>query len=131
MRILSLAIILLMGMSMSSNVQEKRVAPAKIKPILNNGSLIEVQYEPNSSGYSAFIVSKKASDDTVTWKTQIYSKVFDKNMETDVQEIYLRSLLLEKNRIIAVDEHQQKYEVDFGSGKLLKPLLAVVYSKDN
>ena len=42
------------------------------------------------------------------------------NLETDVQDIHLKKLSLEESSVIALDEMGRRYEVDMGSGNVLK-----------
>lgn len=114
-------VILTMIMIMSPIVQADRISPAQIKPITKNGTVYKDQFEATSTGFALFILAKKISNDSIIWKTKIYSKEFNKELETDVQEIYLSSLVLKKDKLIAVDETGKTYEISRLNGELLKP----------
>ena len=113
---------------MGSDVHAKRSAPAEIKPISKGGVVYDIHVEPGSNGYLFFIAATKGPGGTSVWKTKIFSKKFDKDLETDVQEMLLKSLEYIGSEIVAVDEHGQTYKLSPGSGELLSPKAAVIYS---
>lgn len=108
---------------MSLNVRADRNPPAKIPPIVFEKHIFSQKFEKDEVGFRVYILSSDLKSQKVEWKTEIYHGTFDQGLETDVQEVYLASLKLQKKKLQleAVDESGKKYLLDSVKGKLLEP----------
>lgn len=115
-----------------SVVLAKRSAPAVVAPISKSGVTYKLEREAVSACPIApckdvrqRLVARKV--DQVVWSTELYRVAFDKNLETDVQEIYPRSMKFQAASIRIEDERAQNYVIDTTSGALVSPPKAVLY----
>ncbi len=115
--------ILVLVVTMSLNVRADRNPPAKIPPIVFEKHIFSQKFEKDEVGFRVYILSSDLKSQKVEWKTEIYHGTFDQGLETDVQEVYLASLKLQKKKLQleAVDESGKKYLLDSVKGKLLEP----------
>lgn len=111
----------------SFSINAKRVAPAEIKPVKFNDYKISSYFSRTTSGFSVYLVARKKGKKDYAWKTQLFSRFYNLKLETDVQDIHLRSLSLEGKRLIAVDEKSMTYEVNALNGALFIPLKTIIY----
>ena len=74
-----------------------------------------------------FLISKNIASGKINWEKELYQKLFDPNLEIDVQTVFLRSLKLRKKHLIAIDEKGSKYIVKSQTGDLVQPLKSIIY----
>lgn len=91
----------------------KRMPPAEIAPIKTKRGTIHNSFERNAIGFNYFILMKDKAGD-LKWKTKIFGRKYEKDMETDVQDIHLRKMTMEEAKVIAIDEHGRRYELEIG-----------------
>src|SRR5437868_656897 len=108
-------------MLMSVEVQAKRRAPAVVAPIIAGGAMFYYERAPDRANdpgenYSMNLICKNTLNDQTSWKTKIYEVKIDPNLESDVQDIYLKSLIQKDGIVVAVDERGQEYRVNAQSG---------------
>jgi hypothetical protein len=116
----------LLFITLSQSVLAKRMAPKKIEDIFTKRGVIHYEFQHTASGFISYIIMKDKAGD-IKWKTKIFSRQYTKNLETDVQDIFLKTMIIEDYKVIAVDEMGRKYNIDLDSGELLKPLRQVNY----
>lgn len=116
----------LLLVTLSQSVLAKRLAPKKIEDISTKRGVVHYEFQHTASGFSSYIIMKDKAGD-VKWKTKIFSRQYTKNLETDVQDIFLKSMFIEDYKVIAIDEMGRKYEVELGTGELVKPQKPVFY----
>lgn len=111
----------------------KRLAPAKIKPVVSEGNEFSFRVEKSSCkksancGMQVFLSSKNIASRKTNWERELYQKSFDPKLETDVQTIYPKSLKLKEKNVIAIDEKGSKYIVKSETGDLVIPLKSIIY----
>ncbi len=108
----------------------KRVAPTPVKPVSAQGveyravhERIPVKRGVGGIGFRAFVEAIDLKTKKRLWKVQVYHVVFDPNLESDVQDVYIKSLALERGRVLVTTEKGKKYLVDVGKRTVheLKP----------
>lgn len=117
-------IILILLLSFSAHA--KRLAPATITPLQVKKGTVEQVFVRSDTGHKLFLVKKDLSGQVV-WKTLLLTKVYNLNLETDVQDVWLKKLNLSQDGIMAVDEWGRSYQVDPTDGALMKPAAPVNY----
>ncbi|MBY0416054.1 MAG: hypothetical protein K2Q18_17920 [Bdellovibrionales bacterium] len=120
----------------SFDIQAKRVAPPVLKPLVKSGH--QFHFEITSAGcpevkspcgMSVSLVSKNMDGKKVFWTTNLYVRMYDMQLETDVQDVHPTELkFLSKNIILVRDEKGSEYRVDATDGHLIKPLKTIIYS---
>lgn len=119
-------IILILFVALSLMAHAKRLAPADIQPLPVKKGTVHQSFERSAKGFSVYLVKKDLSGQ-VLWKTKLYSKIYIPNLESDVQDIWLRKLTVSQEGILAVDEYNRSYQVDPSDGALMKPAAPVTY----
>lgn len=127
-------LILVLSLSLLSTTGwAKRSAPAKIKPVVNQGSEFSFRVEKTSCkkstscGMQVFLLSKNVASGKTNWERELYQKSFDPKLETDIQTVYPKSLKLVEKQLIAIDEKGSKYIVKPQTGDLVIPLKSIIY----
>ncbi len=102
------------------NIQAKRVAPTRLAPLSYKGVTINSEASKLEKNiFSVFVVAKK-NDGEIVWKTKLYSIKFVEALESDVQEVHLKTLNLNGDRIEAIDERQRKFIINAVDGKIIE-----------
>ncbi len=104
----------------------KRLAPVKIDPLPVKKGTVHQVFKKSAHGHAVYLEKKDLSGQTL-WKTKLFYRLYDKNLETDVQDIWLKKLTYNEDGIFAVDERGKTYQVDPSDGALMKPLKAHSY----
>lgn len=113
-------ILFILTFSLSFALFAKRLAPANIEPIKTKRGTIHNSFERNALGFTVYVLMKDKAGD-LKWKTKLFSRKYEKGLETDVQDIHLKKISLEEAKVIAVDEHGRSYELESSDGSLIKP----------
>ncbi len=87
----------------------KRGMPKDVQPLIHNNieysaPLYDKDFE-DSVGCIGFIIAKDLSNDSVIWKKKIYRISYDMNLETDVQDCYIDSLVLKCDNLFIHNEN--------------------------
>ncbi len=107
-------------------VQAKRTPPPTVAPVTVEGVEYRVAYERFSegerpAGLRAYLLATKPGTYTELWKTRLYEVRYQGNLETDVQDDYVKSLSRELPGLLALTEEKQAYVVNLAS-RAVKPL---------
>lgn len=127
--IISLSFIVL-----SSTAFAKRAAPVEVKPISKNGQEFSFRIKNSGCGQGescamqVFLLSKNIKSGEVKWECELYQKLFDRQLETDVQWVFPSSLTYtKKKQLIVTDERGSTYKVKSDNGELIDPLKSNIY----
>jgi hypothetical protein len=77
----------------------KRMAPTVIAAITTKRGVIQHSFERSNIGFNMYVLMKDKAGD-LRWKTKIFGRKYEKNLETDVQDIHLRSLVLDATNAV-------------------------------
>lgn len=111
---------------MSFSAVAKRLTPVIIPALEVKKGTVHQHFVRENQGYTMYIV-KKDLVGTIVWKTKIYSKAYDKNLETDVQDSFIKKMDWTHDGIIVIDEMDKEYQLDPINGALLRPATPVQY----
>lgn len=95
--------------------QAKRQAPSEIKPLIRQG----IEYSvPHFSVFAegmkhngGYVEAKNLKTKKRVWMKEIYPVVYDKNLESDVQDIFITSMQLKGRNLIIIDDYGRDYKV--------------------
>lgn len=109
------ALVCLQGATMLP-AQAKRVAPPAVAPVREKGVEYRAEHERYSekgapAGIRGFLTAVDEKSGKELWKARLYDRRFQGQMETDVQEVYVKSLHLEAPGILAITEDETGYLV--------------------
>lgn len=78
----------------------KRSAPPSVTPLVLDGVEYSPAYErPKDSGsltFAAYVQARKVADHKLLWRALVYRIVYVAKQETDVQDVYITSLSLDR-----------------------------------
>jgi hypothetical protein len=87
----------------------KRVAPAKVEPVIHQG----VRYiAPNDDGRRAYIEARDVQTDKKLWDLMIFTNRIDPTLEEDVQWVFIKALSIRDGALIVTSERDKIYRVD-------------------
>lgn len=112
----------------------KRIAPEVINSVIHKGFeyTFEVVYTDCKDvsyqcAMQVFMLAKDIGAEKTAWRRELYKIKFNRDIETDVQTVFPRSLELEDGILKAFDERGTEFLVNAKDGKLKKPKKAIVY----
>ena len=101
--------IILIGVvnSTTAQISQKRKAPNEVKPLISGN--IKYSAPTNEIGY---IVAQNINTNSIIWKKQIYQIIYNRNLESDVQDVFIDSLNLQEHYLIIHTENNKTYFLD-------------------
>lgn len=93
----------------------KRSAPADVAPILMKG--VEYTAPHDAMG---FVVAKGVSSGKEMWRARIYEIRVDPNLESDVQDVFITSLVVKGDTLLITNERGEKYVLDLKTRKVTR-----------
>jgi hypothetical protein len=92
-----------------SLVLAKRVARAKVEPVIHQG----VRYiAPNDDGRRAYIEARDVQNDKKLWDLTIFTNRIEPTLEEDVQWVFIKALNIRDGALIVTSERDKIYRVD-------------------
>lgn len=87
----------------------KRVAPAPVKPVVQNG----IEYSaPNTDGRNAYVIATDRKTGKVLWKLKVFHTRIKPLLEEDVQWVFVTQLALSDDSLFARDEKSRCYRLN-------------------
>jgi hypothetical protein len=94
---------------MPSLALAKRVAPAKIEPVIHQG----IRYiAPNDDGRRAYIEARDVQTNKKLWDLTIFTNRIDPTLEEDVQWVFIKALNIRDGALVVISERDKIYRVD-------------------
>ncbi len=110
-----LFLLLLLILSPMSSIQAKRMVPKPVDPISYQG----ISYSAPGMGMMGSVVARDEKTDQIVWTTKVYSVVYDPDLESDVQDVFITKLEIAGGKLLVTNEEDRKYQVDLETGKVL------------
>jgi hypothetical protein len=102
-------IFLVVALLLPSLALGKRVAPAKVEPVVYQG----VRYiAPNDDGRRAYIEARDVQTNKKLWDMTIFTNRIDPALEQDVQWVFIKALNIRDGALIVTSERDKIYRVD-------------------
>jgi len=87
----------------------KRVAPAKVEPVVYQG----VRYiAPNDYGRRAYIEARDVQTNKMLWDLTVFTNRFDPTLEEDIQWVFITALNIRDGALVVTSERDKIYRVD-------------------
>ena len=87
----------------------KRVAPAKVEPVVYQG----VRYiAPNDDGRRAYIEACDVQTDKKLWDLTVFVNRIDPKLEEDVPWVFIKALNIRDGALIVTSERDKIYRID-------------------
>jgi outer membrane protein assembly factor BamB len=107
------ACLFLLALFVPLAVLAKRLPPKPVAPVTGDG----VTYSTAGDGIDEFVVASDANSGKEQWRAKIYSVPIKKELETDVQTVYITKLKLSGGTLYARDESKHCYRLDLKTQK--------------
>lgn len=104
----------------------KRVGPKAVIPVTFNGVSYEALPLGKERGLEqngGYIIAKDIATGKELWLAKIYTTVYDPDLETDVQDVFIQSIKLsdDKASLNITDEKGRQFTLDLNTQKVLIP----------
>jgi hypothetical protein len=87
----------------------KRVAPAKVEPVIYQG----IRYTaPNDDGRRAYIEARDIQTNKKLWDLTVFVNQIDPRLEEDVQWVFIKALSIRDGALVVTSERDKIYRVD-------------------
>ena len=98
-----------MAVLLPSLTLAKRIAPAKVEPVIHQG----VRYiAPNDDGRRAYIEAWDVQTNKKLWDLTVFTNRIDPTLEEDVQWVFIKTLSVQDGTLIVTSERGETYRVD-------------------
>jgi hypothetical protein len=102
-------IFLVVALLLPSLALGKRVAPAKVEPVIYQ----DVRYTaPNDDGRRAYIEAWDVQTNKKLWDLTIFTNRTDLTLEEDVQWVFIKALKIREGALMVTSERDKIYRVD-------------------
>ena len=104
-------------------VEAKRLAPEDVKPVVHKGVRYEVRHWEITRGKAqtgGFVEAWDVATNRKLWERNIYGITYNPDLEKDVQDVFITSLTLVGDKLVAVNERGEKFHIDISTRKVSK-----------
>ena len=110
-----LAVILLLTLLLPQKAPAKRLTPARVDPVIYEG----IRYvAPNDEGRRDYIEAWNVGTNKKPWELTIFTNPIDPNLEKDVQWVFVKTVDVQRGRLIVTSERGTTYQVDVSTKKI-------------
>jgi hypothetical protein len=107
---------------LASNVMAKRAAPEEVPPIATDKAVFSVPHFPEGdrAQNGGVVEARDPRTKKLLWQVQIYKAGHDEALEKDVQDVFIKSLTLDKvhNLLIMSDEKSRVFVLNLATRKV-------------
>ncbi len=104
--------LLLLCLLMQNTVSADRMSPAEVAPVYHNG----IKYVANHEKMG-YVEAWDVDSGKLIWAKKVYDVKIDPLLEADVQWVFIRSMSIEKEKLIVTNEKNEKFEIDISKEK--------------
>lgn len=107
---------------LATDSKAKRAAPAEVSPIATEQAVFSVPHFPEGDRMKkgGVIEARAPQTNKLLWQVQIYITEYDKSLEKDVQDVFIKSLALDKthNLLIMSDEKSRVFVLNLATRRV-------------
>ena len=120
-------LITIVASAVSVGAFAKRLPPKPVAPLVADGVRYEVPHFGAFHGKEqngGFVQAWDARKNQLLWDRMIYRIRYDRNLERDVQDVFITEIHLHGKILFVTNESSERFEMDLVSGKVraLTPL---------
>ena len=109
---------------LAANVMAKRLAPEEVPPIATDNAVFSVPHFPQGDRIQngGVIEARDPKTKRLLWQVQIYKTDYDEASEKDIQDVFIKSLTLDKihNLLIMSDEKSRVFVLNLVTKKVTR-----------
>ena len=102
----------------------KRVAPPEVKPLVHQGVTYRAGHARDARGNRGTVEAVEVSTGKRLWIVTVYEIPYKAGLETDVQDVFIKSLAIDGGCLRVTDERGKSYCVELETGavhRLISP----------
>lgn len=100
----------------SGIVWAKRPPPADVAPVSYEGLRYEAPHFNNPCGQNGgCVVAFDEKTGTQVWSLKVYCTKYDSDLERDVQDVFITSLVIDSGRLVVANEKALQFSIDLAS----------------
>jgi hypothetical protein len=107
-----------------SDVMAKRAAPDEVAPIATETAVFSAPHFPEGDRVQngGVLEARDPQTKKLLWQVQIYNTEYDKGLEKDVQDVFIKSLSFDKvhNLLIMSDEKSRVFVLNLSTKKVTR-----------
>jgi hypothetical protein len=107
---------------LASNVMAKRAAPEEVPPIATDKAVFSVPHFPEGdrTQNGGVLEARDPKTKKLLWQVKIYKTGYDKALEKDIQDVFIKSLTLDKvhNLLIMSDEESRVFVLNLSTKRV-------------
>ena len=108
---------LLLTPFLSQSTSAKRVAPAKVDPVIYDG----IRYvAPNDDGRRGYVEAWDVGTNKKLWELTLFTNRIDPNLEEDVQWVFIKSFNIQDGRLVVASEDGKTYRVGLKTKEIMQ-----------
>ncbi len=89
-------------------------APAKIPPVLYKN--VKIVAENSTSDNMGIVQAFNINTNKLVWSKKAYTVKINPQIEKDTQEVYIKEMKIENDKLVVIDERLKKYLLDPDTG---------------
>lgn len=101
----------------------KRMAPKEVSPVVYNGVIYSAPSfikKDNKFIKGQYIVAKAADTGKILWDLRVYEVRYREDLESDVQDVFITELKIDKGYLLVTNERGEKFKVALKSKKVTR-----------
>lgn len=116
--------VLMLTCLLTDTASAGRLEPDEVTPIKKDGIIYTA---PTSK--MGYLVATDEKTDKELWRVQIYKITYKPRMEKDVQDVYIKEIRFDGNKILITTEKKKRFELDLAtrSDRCYKERIALGY----
>jgi hypothetical protein len=108
----------------ASNVMAKRLAPEAVPPIATDRAVYSAPHFPEGDHMQSggVVEARDPKTKKLLWRIQIYKTAYDEALEKDVQDVFIKTLTLDKihNLLMMSDENSRVFVLNLTTKKVTR-----------
>ena len=102
----------------------KRIAPKEVPPVKTDKAVFSVPHFPGGdrAQNGGVVEAHHPKTKKLLWRIHVYETVYDKDLETDVQDVFIKTLTFEPthNLLIMSDERSRIFVLNLATRKVTR-----------
>jgi len=90
----------------------KRVAPAEVKPVVHDGVSFRAGHSADKNGNRGTVEAVDIQTGKRLWMVTVYEIAYQKGLETDVQDVFIKTLAIQGSCLLVTNEERATFCVD-------------------
>lgn len=109
---------------LAANVLAKRVAPEEVPPVATDKAVFSVPHFPEGDRVQngGVVEARDPKTKKLLWQVQVYKTEYDKALEKDVQDVFIKSLTLDKAHMVLImsDEKARVFVLNLATKRVTR-----------